>query len=213
MAATECLRPNWFKVEPLHMPITINTAQPRPPHKEPLARAQNKWFTLLIEAGIIVLVVLVMVVVRLKIYSVAIPISRSMEPTLRVGDRILYDHRDSLHDKWQRGDIVFFEPPASWEDAEGDLLVKRLVALPGETIAVRSGHVYVDNQELKTGTVEEEDDSFSPLTLGADEYFVLGDNRSNSDDSRRRGPIKGSNIRGRAAYRLWPSPGSFPAWP
>lgn len=195
------------------MPITINTSQPRPPQKEPVARASNKWFTWMIEAGIIVLVVLVMVVVRLKIYNIAIPISRSMQPTLQVGDRIIYDHRASIQGKWQRGDIVFFKPPASWENSEDDLLVKRIIGLPGESIAVRGGVVWVNNQEIKIGTVANADDNFGPYKLGQDEYFVLGDNRSNSDDSRRQGPIKTTDIRGRAVYRLWPSPGSFPAWP
>ena len=194
------------------MPITINTSQPRPPKKEPIAHANNKWFTWMIEAGIIVLVILVMVIVRLKIYNVSIPISRSMEPTLHVGDRVIYDHRASIQGKWQRGDIVFFEPPPSWEDAEGDLLVKRVVGLPGETIVVRGGHVYVDNQEIKMGLVEDGDDNTRPYKLGPDEYFVMGDNRSNSDDSRQHGPIQRANIRGRAVYRLWPAPGSLVGW-
>lgn len=195
------------------MPLTINTAQPRQPQNEPVARAGNKWFTWLIEAIIIVLAVLAMVVVRLKIYNIAIPISRSMEPTLQVGDRIVYDHRASIQGKWQRGDIIFFEPPASWQEADGDMLVKRIIALPGETIEVRAGHVYVNSQELKTGSVEAGDDNTPPFKLGRDEYFVMGDNRRNSDDSRHLGPIKGSYVRGRAVYRLWPSPGRFPAWP
>ena len=193
------------------MPITINTSPSS--QKESKARGSNKWLRWLLEAAIIVFVVLLMVVVRLKIYNIAIPISGSMEPTLQVGDRIVYDHRASIQGQWQRGDIVFFKPPASWQDADGDLLVKRIVGLPNETIAIRGGHVSVDNQEIKAGTVEDGDDNFMPFKLDQDEYFVLGDNRGNSDDSRRHGPIKSQDIEGRAVYRLWPAPGAFPAWP
>jgi signal peptidase I len=195
------------------MPITINTSQPRPPKKEATELASNKWLTWLIEAAIILLAVVVVVIVRVKIYNVSIVISRSMEPTLHVGDRLVFDHRASIQGQWKRGDIVFFEPPSTWQDAEGDLLVKRIIALPNETISIRAGHVYVDNQEIKAGMVEDADDNLVPRRLGTDEYFVIGDNRSNSDDSRNHGPIRKGDIRGRAVYRLWPSPGALPSQP
>lgn len=190
------------------MPITINTAQP-PSSRKALSPGENKWLTWAIEAAIILLAVLVMVIVRVKIYNVSIVISRSMEPTLHVGDRLVFDHRSSIQGKWKRGDIVFFEPPPTWQDAEGDLLVKRVIALPNETVFIRAGHVYVDNQEVKQGLVEDPQDNLLPRKMGPDEYFVLGDNRSNSDDSRNHGPIRQKDIRGRAVYRLWPSPGAL----
>ncbi|HEY0073998.1 MAG TPA: signal peptidase I [Abditibacteriaceae bacterium] len=191
------------------MPITVNTSQPRPPKKDPVLHANNKWLTWLIEAAIIALAVLVVIIVRVKIYNVSIVISRSMEPTLHIGDRLVFDHRSSIQGQWKRGDIVFFEPPPTWQDAEGDLLVKRLIALPNETIFIRAGHVYVDNQEITEGMVEDGNDNLGPRKLGPDEYFVLGDNRGNSDDSRNQGPIRKQDIRGRAVYRLWPSPGAL----
>ena len=194
------------------MPITINTSQPRSARKA-TSPADNKWLTWLIEAAIILLAVLVMVIVRVKIYNVSIVISRSMEPTLHVGDRLVFDHRSSIQGQWKRGDILFFEPPPTWQDAEGDLLVKRLIGLPDETISIRGGHVYVDNQEIKGGMVEDADNNLPPRQLGPDEYFVMGDNRSNSDESRNHGPIRKQDIRGRAVYRLWPAPGALSTWP
>lgn len=78
------------------------------------------------------------------------------------------------------------------------MLVKRLIALPGEKIEVHDGNVYINDEIL----VEEYETTIpeyvvDPITLGPDEFFVLGDNRNNSKDSHEYGPIKGDQIRGR----------------
>lgn len=194
------------------MPITIDTSQPRPPKPEKVPHSENKFITWMIEVGIIALAIALAFVVRVKIYDVGIVTSGSMQPTLYVGDRVVIDHRDSFQGKWQRGDIVFFTPPQSWADSDTSLLVKRVVGLPGERISVQAGHVLVNGQDIKTGNVEDADDNTVSVTLGADEYFVMGDNRGNSDDSRAHGPVKRSDIYGRAVYRLWPSPGRLSGW-
>jgi signal peptidase I len=188
------------------MPITINTAQ-KPPPKSNEPRAENKLITWLIEAAIIILAIVIMVVVRQHVYDVAIVTSRSMEPTLMVGDRVIFDHRRSLAGKWQRGDVIFFDPPETWPDEDGMVLVKRIVGLPGETIEVKNGHIYANGQDIQIATHEDAEDNMGPRILGKDQYFVLGDNRANSEDSRTNGPISANDIRGRTVFRLWPAPG------
>ena len=203
------------------MPITINTAKKSEPPQKGVAATDGsndesgshkgaKWLSWLIEISIIVVVVLLAFLVRSGLYDVAIITSRSMEPTLKVGDRLIFDHRKSLYGQWKRSDIVFFDPPESWRTDDPSVLVKRIVGLPGETIAVRQGRVFVNEQEIKEGAQEDAGDNLLPLKLGDNQYFVMGDNRVNSSDSRANGPISKDDIRGRATMRLWPSPGRLP---
>lgn len=92
----------------------------------------------------------------------------------------------------ERGDVVLVE-------AEGGLLIKRLIGLPGETISIRDGNIFINGTSLvepyevmpPTYTVDE-------LTLDSDSYFVLGDNRDHSSDSHIWGPVHGSAIKGKA---------------
>jgi len=133
--------------------------------------------------------------------------SASMEPTLMIGDRILVDkvsyHLHSVH----RGDIVVFGRPPRETSAENIKdLVKRVIGLPGDSISSADGHVVIDGKPLKepwlpAGTVT---DGISPMTVPAGEYYVMGDNRTNSQDSRYFGPISRSLIVGRVVMRIWP---------
>lgn len=204
------------------MPITINTAKkPEAPKGDSPASGEPdgdsgshggaKWLSWLIEIAIIVVVLMLAVLVRHSIYDIAIVTSRSMEPTLTIGDRVVFDHRQSLYGQWQRGDIVFFDPPESWRSDDPSVLVKRVIGLPGETIEVRQGKVFVNDGEIKADTQEDAGDNIPSFKLAEDQYFVMGDNRRNSADSRVNGPITKGDIRGRATLRLWPSPGRLPA--
>jgi signal peptidase I len=133
--------------------------------------------------------------------------SASMEPTLMVGDRILVDKLSyHLHDV-HRGDIVVFGTPPG-EDAGPNVkdLVKRVIGLPGERIASAEGKVIINGKPLAEpwlvrGTVTT---SIQPQTIPKNEYFVMGDNRSDSQDSRFFGPIPQSLIVGRVIMRIWP---------
>ncbi len=131
--------------------------------------------------------------------------SGSMLPTLEEQDRVLVNKLSyDLHDV-HRGDIVVFKTPSP---AEGQIkdLIKRVVGLPGETVETRDGRVFIDGRVLdepylppgiSTGPLE-------PQTIPPDHYFVMGDNRGNSRDSRYFGPVKKSLIVGRAFVRVWP---------
>jgi signal peptidase I len=156
--------------------------------------------------------------------------SASMEPQLMVGDRVVvsrlaYDAHDP-----RRGDIVVFDcPPAVGcpnrsDDgvpmtaiktvAEALLLrqpeieefIKRVIALPGETVSGHDGHVYVDGRRLvepylPEGTITTD---FGPVTVEPGKLWVMGDNRGNSADSRVFGQIEQDTIVGRAILRVWP---------
>ena len=100
----------------------------------------------------------------------------------------------------QRGDVVVFEPPIV---NRGDRdFIKRVIGEPGDRVAVRDGHVFVNDQQLVEPYIPQAQTTcfgqYCDVTLGEDEYFVLGDNRANSSDSRYWGPVKGSRIIGRA---------------
>ncbi|MDF2439367.1 MAG: Signal peptidase peptidase, partial [Abditibacteriota bacterium] len=77
---------------------------------------KNKTLTIIIEGTIVLLACVLGLVIRLAVYETAIVTSDSMLPTLKRSDRLLVDHRSSLHGQWERGDIVIFEPPTSWQD-------------------------------------------------------------------------------------------------
>jgi signal peptidase I len=167
-------------------------------------KTSHPWITYAIEGTILVLAVLLAIAIRLGVYETAIVISGSMEPTLKVNDRVLIDHRKSLKGKWRRGDIILFNASDKWGD-DGPL-TKRIIALPGEKISVAPGAVTVNGKALSEPYISPTRyrESEFELTMGAEEYFVMGDNRANSEDSRDLGPIRGKDIIGRAVWRLAP---------
>ena len=193
---------------PVAPPFYSAPAGDRPPGTVPptlRARRGGRW---LIEWAV-VLVVAVLVAVGIRTYVVQtffIP-SASMEPTLMVGDRILVDklsyHLHAVH----RGDIVVFATPPG-EDAGPDVkdLVKRVIGLPGETISSAGGQVVINGKPLQepwlaAGVVTT---GITPQKIPPGEYFVMGDNRSDSQDSRFFGPIHGNIIVGRVVVKIWP---------
>lgn len=181
-------------------------------HEE--APPSNKWVTYLIEGVIVLFALLLGLTIRLGVYETTIVTSGSMDITLLKYDRLLVDHRSSLSHTWERGNIVTFTSPPYW-DVPGDTLIKRVIGLPGETLTIRQGQVYINDQPLKETYLKEApaQDNIGPIVLARGQYYVMGDNRNNSDDSRINGPISNSDIRGRAIYRLGPlgRTGNLPA--
>ena len=141
--------------------------------------------------------------------------SGSMLPTLQIGDRIVVDklayHLHGVH----RGDIVVFARPPL-EHADYSDLVKRVIGLPGDTVSSVDGRVYIDGKPLAEPWLPTPEPVTSPspvaqgfslshpYTVPAGEYFVMGDNRTNSEDSRYFGPIPASLIVGKMAFVAWP---------
>ena len=167
-------------------------------------------------AVVLVLVIGATVVLRMfVVQTFSIP-SGSMLPTLQIGDRIVVDKADfHIH----RGDVVVFRRPPLEEQDYADL-VKRVIGLPGETISSSGGHILIDGKVLQepwlpagpdayTGALNEPDphpqfDLPGPVRIPAGDYFVMGDNRTESEDSRFFGPIPRSLIVGRAVLVAWP---------
>lgn len=129
----------------------------------------------------------------------------SMEPALYNAQEVLVDRFSYKLLSPKRGDIVAFLPNGN---KNSHYYLKRVVGLPGETVQIIGGYVYID------GILLEEDESYDKIadpgiaevqiTLGIDEYFVLGDNRNNSEDSRSGniGAVKKDNITGKAWFHL-----------
>lgn len=165
----------------------------------------------LVIVGAVVLAVVVKVFLLQAFY---IP-SLSMYPTLHEGDRVLVNKLSyRLHDV-NRGDIVVFERPASETSSNIPDLIKRVVGLPGESIVIDGGSVYVDNRKLDesylpAGTVTSAQSApykctvQAPCVVPQGSVWVMGDNRPDSKDSRYFGPIPESTIVGRAFVRVWP---------
>lgn len=139
----------------------------------------------------------------------------SMSPTLENGDRALvprYEHwlKRMLGSGYARGDIVFFPDPTRTDcRLFCPHLIKRIVGLPGETVEIRRGTVYIDGEALAEPYLADAwQGSYSqqPLTLPGDSYYVLGDNRFpyGSQDSRSFGPVPASSVAGRASLLIWP---------
>ena len=176
---------------------------PRPPVTAPEKssfRSGMEW--ILIIAGALLVALIVKATLIQAFY---IP-SESMVPTLKVGDRVLVNKVSyKLHDI-HRGDIVVFERPPGETDPHIKDLIKRVIGLPGETLEARDGRVFVDGKALHEpylaqGTITS---NLPPTKIAAKHYLVLGDNRSNSRDSRVFHAIPKSLIVGRAFVRVWP---------
>jgi signal peptidase I len=140
--------------------------------------------------------------------------SPSMEDTLLVGDRVLVDRISWRFSEPARGDIVVFHSPVP-----GPVLIKRIMGMPGDTLSIRDGAVYVNGQRLAEPYVRRVDgrpEPTEPFGTGlswslqqsykvpAGSYFLMGDNRTDSKDSRDFGPVARDQLVGRAFARYWP---------
>ena len=134
-------------------------------------------------------------------------IGSSMEPMLEDGDNLIVDKISYRFEEPRRFDIIVF--PFRYE--EKTYYIKRIIGLPGETVYIDdSGAVYINGEVLKESygkeTIIDPGRAFEPVVLGEDEYFVMGDNRNNSSDSRD--PVVGNIHRdefiGKAWMRIWP---------
>ena len=139
-------------------------------------------------------------VIHLFLAQATIVYGRSMEPNLFEAQRLIIDKISYRFRTPQRNDIVVINMPTMEE-----MLVKRIVGLPGETVEIHQGVVLIDGQMLSETFPHNLSEYDTPtITLGPLQYFVLGDNRGNSNDSRSFGSIQREYIIGRVWLRYWP---------
>ena len=153
---------------------------------------------------ILFVVIVVLVVDNFLLINAVIP-SESMENTIMTGDRIFGNRLAYLFDDPERFDIVIFKYP----DDESQRFIKRVIGLPGETVEIREGKVYINGSDTPLDdsfTPETPVGNFGPYTVPEGCYFMLGDNRNNSRDSRiwDNPYVKKEKILGKAVLRYFP---------
>lgn len=140
-----------------------------------------------------VIILVVVVLIRSFIVTPVLVNGPSMQPTLEGGEVMILNKLDKI----ERFDIVVVNTGS--ED-----IIKRVIAMPGETISCEDGVIYVNGRKQEEDYSEGITSDFEKVTLADDEYFVMGDNRENSADSRRFGPFKESQIKGVTKLVLFP---------
>ncbi len=132
----------------------------------------------------------------------------SMEPSLQDGQQLLINKVVyHLHEP-ERGDIIIFHPPPPYSP-KATPFIKRIIALPGDTIEVKNGEVYVNGSKLDEPYIKEPPTyNFQQKKIPENEYFVLGDNRNNASDSHTSWTVPRQNIIGKAWLSIWP-PGEW----
>lgn len=151
---------------------------------------------------------------RWVVLPVHVP-TASMEPAVREGERLLvrrtFDSPEQLARSVERGDVLVFRSPQQGEP----LVVKRVIALPGEVIQALDGLVAIDDVDVldeewlpeamrEPGSTAMRSVDIERTVLGADEVFVMGDNRADSIDSRSFGPVPLDRVVGTVSFRFWP---------
>lgn len=169
--------------------------------KNPILREIVEWIEVLVIAFLLAMVLKTFVVETTEVSG------ESMLKTLHDKEKLLVNRFIYKFTEPERGDIIVFLP-----DNEERNYIKRIIALPGETIDIREGNVYIDDVMLEETYIDQDTHKILrnskefPYTLGEDEYFAMGDNRRNSLDSRSAdvGVLTVEKIRGKAMCRIYP---------
>lgn len=149
----------------------------------------------------VLLTLLIYVLVRHFLFENYRVVGHSMVPTLENDQYLVVSKLAYRLYEPQRGDIIVFYDPRNSDRK----LIKRVIGLPGEVLEIRQGQVFINQQQLDEGYITNPDRySVPPISITADHYYVLGDNRSNSSDSHSWGTLPGSNIVGKAWLSYWP---------
>lgn len=152
---------------------------------------KNSWVKELLPYIIILIVV---ILIRTFIASPSRVSGPSMEPTLYNGEWLILNKMDK---NYKENDVVVF-----WY--ENRYLIKRIIGLPGDIVSCEMGDIYVNDIKLEDSYTVPNNICFDTIELGKDEYFVMGDNRNVSYDSRKLGAVNKKQIKGKIAVRIFP---------
>ena len=144
-----------------------------------------------------IIILIVVILIRTYFFTPVIVSGESMKPTLDGGELMILNKRASI----DRFDIVVAKVNKQGKKEE---LIKRVIALPGETISCEDGVIYVNGKKQEDEYAKGLTEDFSRIELGEDEYFLMGDNRQNSADSRLFGPFSKKNIKGQTRVVILP---------
>lgn len=158
-----------------------------------------QWVLVILGAVILAFLIDTFVIVNAQIPS------GSMENTIMTGDRVFGNRLAYKFSNPKRFDIIIFKYP----DDESQLFIKRIIGLPGETVEIHDGNIYINGSDTPLEDVdikEPMEGSFGPYTVPEGCYFVMGDNRNNSRDSRywENTFVSEDEILGKAVFRYWP---------
>jgi signal peptidase I len=156
---------------------------------------------------IVIISLLIVLPIRYFLFQPFLVVGQSMAPTFSTGDYLIVDQISYRLREPQRGEVIVFKYPQN----PSQRYIKRIIALPGETVEIKKDKLHIfdkEGKEIKDGFIDLSSFSFAPgegkWVLRDNEYFVLGDNRPFSFDSRRWGPLPKENIIGRVVLRIWP---------
>ncbi len=160
---------------------------------------------LIMDNKFFILFIALIIIVRVYVISINEVVNISMEPTLNEGDVVMIDKKIYNLTGFDRFDVVVFNYSESDEEK---FLIKRVIGLPGETVEMVDGVLYVDGEEIELdedmATLNIDTNDFNSGVIADDEYYVLGDNRMNSLDSRSFGSVNKDEMVGHAFLKFRP---------
>jgi signal peptidase I len=192
--------------------VSLPDETPTPRADEVTARSGMSRRQVIEWAGVLLLAVLVSFLLRVYVVQTFEVPSGSMLPTLQVGDRLVVDKIPGLAHSIHRGDIIVFHRAPGDTDTQYPILVKRVIGLPGETISSKGDTIYINGRTIaepwlaamnSTPTCPQPDFDITPTHIPQGQYFVMGDCRGNSSDSRAWGTVPTQNIIGRVFLVIW----------
>lgn len=142
-------------------------------------------------------IIIVVVVVLIRTF-IATPVrvdGDSMNKTFKNGDILILYKLSKIN----RFDVIVLH-----EEKDNEKIIKRVIGMPGDTVAIKDGEIYINDEKIDDEYAYGMTSDYERITLKSDEYFILGDNRLISKDSRYFGPIKEKEIKGKVVFRIFP---------